>query len=368
MLEKKQRSCNLDVIRIFAFLMVVSVHFFWNGNFYGQNINTPYMIFPILIRNLSMVCVPLFLLLSGYLLKGRTVSKGFYCKLIPTVGIYLLASLACMAYAYLNREEGFSLSKSLWGIFSFTTAPYSWYIEMYIGLFLMIPFFNIAYGKCSERGKKILVLTALISTALPSVLNIWRPTDLSWWLRPGSSEEYYEIFPNQWESLYPITFYFLGAYLRDFPPKLKPLPTFFLLVGVCSIGAVFSYYRTYGYLFHSSKWTAYQSALVTSQAVLTFHFFNSLDLSRVSERWRKVLARLSSWVLGAYLCSSIFDSWLYPILLEKQPVFLKSFIYYPIMVIVVSICSMLLSAVLNLIYDIIETAVKKCLASKKVPQ
>ena len=367
MIDRNQRSCNLDVIRIFAFLTVVAVHFFLNVDFYDVTITNPVMLVPICIRNFCMICVPLFLMLSGYLLKNRTFSLKFYMKLIPTLGIYLLASLCCMASSFLVDRGNFSLYESIRGLFSFSTASYSWYIEMYIGLFLMFPFFNIAYGKSSDKGKKILVLTALISTALPSVLNIWRP-ELSWWLRPGSSKEYFELVPNQWEAMYPFTFYFLGAYLRDFPPKIKALPTFFLMIGVCVLGGLFAFYRSYGYDMGNSKWTAYPSILTTVQSVLVFHFLNSVNLSWVGKGGRKILAKLSSWVLGAYLCSSIFDDWFYPILTERYPSFLRSFLFMPVIVGAIVICSTVLSAILNVIYDLCQMLVLKCIPKKKIQE
>ncbi len=364
MVDQKQRNCNLDVIRIFAFLTVVSVHFFLNDNFYSVKIESPIMLLPICIRNFNMICVPLFLMLSGYLLKNRTLSKQFYGKLIPTLGIYLLVSLCCLVAAYLLDRETFSLEESLWGLLSFKTAGYSWYVEMYIGMFIMIPFFNMVYNNCSDKGKKILLLTALVSTTLPSLFNVWRPSDLSWWLQPGSSQEYFEIFPNQWESMYPVTFYFLGAYLRDFPPKIKPLTTFFLIIGVWLTGGVFTFYRIYGYTFGAAKWTGYQAILTASLSVLVFHFLNSVNLSWIGNMGQKILAKLSSWVLGAYLCSSIFDDWFYPILKEAHPTFMRSFWYMPLMVAAVAVCSMVLSAVLNLIYDLCEKLVLKCIRRK----
>ena len=359
MVENKQRSCNLDLIRVFALLTVVSVHFFWDGTFYDQVIDSPYMVFPLCVRNFSMICVPLFLMLSGYLLKNRKPCKSYYCKLFQTVGIYLLSSIAYCILVYCLRREEFSLGKAIRGIFAFETLSYAWYIEMYIGLFLMIPFFNMAYGNCSDKGKKLLVITALILTALPSLLNIWRPHDLSWWLRPGSSNEYFEIAPDQWEAMHFFTFYFIGAYLRDFPLKLKPLPTLLLAVGVCLVGGVFTYYRCYGYIFAGWAWTSYQSVLTTVQSVLVFHFLNSLDLSKLGNGWKKLLKKLSSWVLGAYLCSSFFDEYFYPQLVEAQPVFLRSFLYYPVMVAAVAVCSIAVSVPVTEFYHLCEGLVVK---------
>lgn len=364
MTDKNQRSCNLDLLRIFAFLTVASIHFFWSGELYGQKVNTPYFLLPICIRNFSMICVPLFLMLSGYLLKDRTPSKRYYCKLFHVLGIYLLASFACAFAKFLFDRENFSVFWAIKGIFSFETAPYSWYVDMYVGLFLLIPFFNLAYNHCPPKWKKILIASVLILTVLPSLTNIWRPWDLSWWKHPGSSGEYLPLASEYWEGVYAITFYFLGAYLRDHPPKRKPIGLFLMAVGVCILGGVFSYYRCYGYGFVSGKWTAYQSILTTTQAVLVFRFFCSLDLSSVGQGSRKVFAKLSSWVLGAYLCSSIFDDLFYPKLLEARPVFLERFLFYPVMVAAVAICSMVLSALLTEFYNLCEKLVVKCISKR----
>ena len=367
MIEHKQRSSNLDVIRIFAFLCVVSVHFFRKTEFYDNGIYGIVVIIPITIRNCAMVCVPLFMMLSGYLLKNRTPTKKYYFKLFQTVGIYVLASLACGAYSYISNPGEFSLGEALWGILSFETAPYSWYVEMYIGLFMLIPFLNKMYNSGSEKWKKGLLLTFLILTLLPSILNIWRFAELSWWKRPSSSQDYMPLIPDQWEVLYPFTYYFIGAYLRDYPLKLKPLPTLGLLLGVIVVGNAFAFYRDFGQPLSSGRWINYQSVMITSQSVLVFHFLQNLNLSRLGNGSRKVLAKLSSWVLGAYLCSSIFDEYLYPILCAWEPSYVRRLIYFPLIVLAVAVLSMALSAILNGVYNLCEKLVVKC-CSRKSPE
>ena len=52
-----------------------------------------------LVRIVSMCCVPLFMLLSGYLLCHKTCSAAYYRKAGKTVFIYIAASLFCV-YGY----------------------------------------------------------------------------------------------------------------------------------------------------------------------------------------------------------------------------------------------------------------------------
>ena len=65
------RYYSLDIVRIFAFSCVVGVHFFLYTPFYIIPIHGSRMYISTLLRTFLMICVPLFLMLSGYLMKKR---------------------------------------------------------------------------------------------------------------------------------------------------------------------------------------------------------------------------------------------------------------------------------------------------------
>lgn len=213
----------MDIIRLFALFTVISVHFFLNNEFYNTVVDCPRMYVMVAMRTFFMICVPLFLVLSGYLLKNKKPTKQYYSKLFYTVGIYVLASFACGAYDFIKSPETFSFMGTVWGIFNFTTANYSWYVEMYIGLFLLIPFLNLLYNNLETQKQKLWLLgTMLILTAVPTFLNSFQILNFDWWLNPASNANYDFIFPDHWISIYPVTYYFIGCYLRDCPIKLPP--------------------------------------------------------------------------------------------------------------------------------------------------
>ena len=87
---------------------------------------------------------------------------------MKTLGIYLLASLACAIYKIVNF--GYKPTWMIWGVFDYTTANYAWYIEMYIGLFLLIPFLNLAYNNLPSRKSKLVLLVTLIGLTSLRVL------------------------------------------------------------------------------------------------------------------------------------------------------------------------------------------------------
>ena len=70
----KERDTNLDIIRIVAACSVMYIHFYLNNGFYKQPIMGRRMYVMILMRTPVMICVPLFMILTGYLMSGRRFS------------------------------------------------------------------------------------------------------------------------------------------------------------------------------------------------------------------------------------------------------------------------------------------------------
>ena len=247
---KRIRDPAADLIRCAALFCVVAVHFFLNNGFYQELVQGPRMFLMVCMRNAFMVCVPLFMMLTGYLNQNAEVSRGYFRKLLRPLGIYVLASICCAAYQLLIQREAFSVLHAAAGLFSFRTAPYAWYMEMYIGLFLLTPFLNSLYTALdSKRKKQCLLAVLLILTALPSALNIFRAAGPAWWLQPSSDGAYHQLIPQWWRGFYPITYFFLGRYLREFPLKLRPAllgAALFLLV---LLAGAFNFYRSRGSVF-----------------------------------------------------------------------------------------------------------------------
>ena len=98
-LEKlKSRNPSMDIVRIVAVLCVISIHFFYHSGFYYTTIDNPAMYFATVLRTLFSVCVPLFMILSGYLLCNKTLKKGYYSGIRKTIIVYILVAVACIIY------------------------------------------------------------------------------------------------------------------------------------------------------------------------------------------------------------------------------------------------------------------------------
>ena len=199
-----KRNPAADIIRILALFLVVSVHFFLNNGFYSHTVEGKRMYVMTLMRSFFIICVPLFLTLSGYLLRRKQLEKSYYKRISKIIITYVLASLLCVVYSIVFLEQDLTIKSIILNILNFKAAPYSWYIEMYLGLFLLIPFLNMVYNALPSQKSKIwLIITFIILTSLPSVLNIYNFDSLDWWALPSSSSSKNKLIPAWWQTLYP---------------------------------------------------------------------------------------------------------------------------------------------------------------------
>ena len=150
-MQLTKRSPAADIIRIFAFFCVTSVHFFLNNGFYSTVVEGKRMFVMTIMRSFFIICVPLFLTLSGYLLRKKQLEKKYYGKISRIIITYILASLFCVLYSVVFLKQDLTVKSVFLNILNFTAAPYSWYVEMYLGLFLLIPFLNIIYNSLPSR-------------------------------------------------------------------------------------------------------------------------------------------------------------------------------------------------------------------------
>ncbi len=358
-MNTKQNSRNpaCDIIRIFAFLSVISVHFFMNTGFYEIPIGGTRLYFMTVVRCFFMVCVPLFLVLTGFLMCNKKLEKGYYGKITKTLFVYLCASILCIIFKkyYLHQEWG--IIDAVEGTLGFSGASYSWYIEMYIGLFLLIPFLNGAYHSLTSKKQKLILLaTMLFLTALPSVLNIFVFDSFEFWSKPVIRWNYTKLVPSFFTVLYPVTYYFIGCFIREFKPKPNKLLNLALIIICTFVFGSFNFYRSFGSVFVSGVWQDWGALPNVIMTVLVFLFLLNLPSERLPLPFKKVLSFISDLTLGGYLLSYIFDQYFYAKLNVKVEVVTDRIVYFIPMVAVVSICSLILSLAVNLIYKILGKA------------
>lgn len=165
----KKRDVGLDITRIFAFFSVVCIHSLLYTGFYETPVAGKRMYLLIMLRGIFNACIPLFLMLSGWLLSGRVIDlepKGSLRRYVSgckgLVCTYLLSGCALLLFmrGFLRMALPFREAAA----YILRYDEYAWYVNMYLGLYLLMPFLNTLWRGLSGKSarKKMRSLSAHI--------------------------------------------------------------------------------------------------------------------------------------------------------------------------------------------------------------
>lgn len=93
-MKTKNRNYGIDIVRIIAVVLVLSVHFFLNTNYYNTiHLGGISLKIQSIIRNFCMVCVPLFMLITGFLNKKTEYNRSFFRGLLNILIVWFFYSI-----------------------------------------------------------------------------------------------------------------------------------------------------------------------------------------------------------------------------------------------------------------------------------
>lgn len=349
--KKKKKNINLDLIRCVATFTVICVHFFLNNGFYKEPVVGGKMYMMATMRTCFMVCVPLFVILSGYLVSKKELTKSYYKGIIRILGIYIIASLFCIAYKAFAQNIPYDFFRIVKEILEFKGANYSWYINMYISLFLLIPFLNLIYNNLKNKKEKmILIATLFFITSIPSILNVYGVN----------------IAPTWWVSIWPLLYYFIGAFLREYPPKIKSWKVFLLFLIILTVSSTYNIFMSKGDIFIKGQfndWMGWQNVLSSTCLFVTL---KNLKLEKLPHFIKWIIQKISYLSLAIYLCSWIGDKIVYTRLNATVPVMQDRLSYFFICVFSVFLLSILFSALANIIYELLAQVISLFKRPKKI--
>lgn len=352
---------NLDLIRIIAVFLVISVHFLLNNGFYQQKVLGNEMFLMTLMRTLFMTCVPLFLLLTGYLMSPKTyfpIKYNYFFHITKVFGIYVITTILILLFQKYYLHKPMSFANLLLNITGYQ--QYSWYVNMYIGLALLVPYLNIIWHNLGNQKNEVVLLgIMMLLTTVPTITNIF---DFSM-VHKGLSamKRTNQLFPNWWVSLYPLTYYFIGAYLQKYHIENKFSTRRLLLclvLCVCLFGT-FNYYRSYGNIFVWGIWNRWGSFQNTIDSVLLFLLLKKVSLNNLSSTLKLVIHKIADLTFGIYLSSWILDQLVYKYLNSRIPAMQDRVFYYIPVVFCVFIGASIISYVVSIIYKLLARLFSK---------
>lgn len=353
----RQRDPRMDVIRLTALFFVCATHFFLESGYMDEPVRGPLMYFMTVLKGLFIICVPLFITLTGYLQCEKKLTARYFKGIVKVLLIYLICSVIYTVFARWiagNPKYAGSLLHLarvfVVKLLSYRGTPYGWYIEMYIGLFLIIPFVNLGLEKLDTRRKaNLLMIVLFLLIGLPSVMNVFSFESAEAFLHTQKVTRYTQLVPDWWNSIYPIFYYCLGWYLKKYPVRPKLGLHVSLAVAAVLLDAGFNYFKSDGMKFVAAAWN--WDASSAFQMFTTFAIFSlmlRIPLKPAAGKGAAVLKLLSDSVLAAYLLSRIFDEVFYGKLKAAVEAVPARFPYLPLIAAAVFLCSMALSVVVTL--------------------
>lgn len=320
-MDKKNKYFGIDLIKVVAIISVICVHFLLNTKFYQSPIIGTSLTVQLFWRQLFYVCVPMFLLTTGFLQWEKKFDKKFLKGFLQIVWIYIFISVFVIIVRIVGFEENKSLLEWIRSVFVFKGIRYGWYMEMYIGLALLIPFLNkIWQGFETKKEFHIFLIVLLLLTSIP---NFWNS------FNEGIPFLSVIEFPVFWVEMYPITYYFIGVYIRKYGISLSIFSSFIGFLFVTLLETVIIYLKVDQGVFQKSV-GGYSSVLVVLQSVFLFLMLYQVEMP---QRFMKKIilvpmASISALTLDIYLASAITDQWIYHHFFERYFTSQKEAILY----------------------------------------
>lgn len=351
----RERMLAPDIMRLFACFSVISIHFFLNSKFYDAPIEgDANMTIMLIARLFFSSCVPLFMILTGYLMYNKPLSAKHYAKGMKVVWLYLLATLAVVLYRLYSKQSLPDWKAALWGTLRFNAAPYAWYVEMYLGLYLLIPFLNILFKNIpSRRWRLALIVSCFALCSLPKLVNVNNFELEGWWLHPSSSNDYQRLIPQWWQCAYPVMYYFIGCYLREHGVKWDKWVRRLILIASVGLFTLYCLWRADGEKFPWGPWTDWESPFNIVSATMLSSLMLEKKYRHIPRIIGNVISYLSGLSLQVFLVSYIFDTEFYPKIIEKIPEIPERMWSYFWVVPAVFFSSIGVSIVIDLIYRLV---------------
>lgn len=327
------RNHSIDALKTLACFSVIAVHFRLNlqsqipkadFGFYSQ-------LFMAIIYALFIVCVPLFLLVTGYLMNQKEPSKAYFLGILKIYSLYLICSIISQTILTLTGSPLLTFKEVILKLSNFTLIGYSWYVEMYLGLALFIPYLNKVIKDLPKREFRYAIGALIFLCGIPGMVN----------KIPFFTETI--AFPKYWIAIYPILYYFIGAYLKRYASSSK-LTTENLLITVLTYFSstllIITIAIRYAGPYVGGVEGGYDSLIVIIAA--TALFILVLNVATMKIPLTTFIAKLT---LPIFLMSYTVDHLVYPKLISLVSSPKKLFVFMPLIVVMIFLGSLFLGII-----------------------
>lgn len=261
-----KRESNTELLRTLAIIGVMTLHYTTVVTEQVASCGAADRALSDFMRAISIPAVNVFVLITSFYLaanNNRDLRKPllFYIKVVLySFGLYLVTSIPAGT---------FSAGSAIWRLI-----PGNWFLPLYIALYLISPFINVALQNLTkESGQRMLVIFVLLFSVVPTVVDILKTVT-------GSAFGGWEVITNigsasGYSIVQFVLMYVLGAYLRLHPPQIQRSRILLLLA--LNIACIFAWMLLGGLYVPDigRAINSYCHPLVVSCALLYFLLFRT---------------------------------------------------------------------------------------------
>lgn len=280
------KSFNLDLMRIMATFLVIVLH--TSSVYFSQFHN--YWSISLFYDNFSRVSVPIFFLISGYLLLGKEESiSSFMIKRSSKIIIPFLAwTLFYIAYDY----DGWSKSSNLYSLINKPAFYHLWFLYAIMFMYALTPALRVVI-KYSD--KSILKYIILIWFSYASIYQL--TFDIKSQVIDGVLNKLSSSLEN-YVSLLGI--YILGGYIRKFKPSYPFLNLAVVFISCMALNLIMTRLLSTYTGSPNQILFKYYSPLVVISSCAIFMFFLKFDFN-VNPKTESITREVSKLSFGVYL-------------------------------------------------------------------
>lgn len=291
-MKGKARQVNIELLRIIAMLMVVTLHYLVKGRALVSLIEDTGALNMLLwfVEALCIVTINLYVLISGYFLVDAEWKISRLVTLWFQVMFYSLGvPVVCLALGLGEVKQ--------WGLYDWINVLFPvqmehyWFITAYVVLYLFVPALSAGVKRITKKQHQLMIAGLLLVFSIPkSILPIGIPTDrfgydFGWFL-----------------CLFMIASYIRRYNIPFFGNKRRSFAVYILAVmgiwGISFLCAVLSR-KGLSFTYAMEMPYCYNHILVLIASVALFFVFRYIQIPQ--GRVSNIICKISSYSLGVYL-------------------------------------------------------------------
>ncbi len=288
---QKQRNEKIELLRVVSCLLVICIHvsnYYSRG--YGEISEASYII-SLIINGFSRIAVPIFFMISGYLLIHEQIAmKKSVKRVIGTAWILLLWSIIYYIWNQLYRNQPYDFRL----LFEEPVKRHLWFLYAILGMYIVLPFLQCLLKNMSPLLMKYFVLLWFLFSTANYILALL------------DMEVTYQV-PLVGSSCY-LGYFIIGYLIRCFAGRIPikewecVLIAFF--AGAITILATFFYSHKTDV--HVERFFEYRNILIGIAAISVFVGVMQGKELYLKGIWVKIIQCISRHSLTIYLSHILF--------------------------------------------------------------